>query len=248
LSNRCTRVPRGDTGWLPPESAGSNTRLRPLLSSTVFWKRWTRVIVWDDLRLVYLRVPKSANSSIRLSLPGGEQQRLDIQRLERRFPGHLSFSFVRNPWARLVSVYCDKIRPEPVADDPHFPNGVHRGFVQRGLPMRAGMPFEEFAEVTCAHADEATEKHLMSQAFFLVRDGAIVPSFLGRVESMADDWRSLAAMAGFEAPVMHLNRTQHADYTSYYDGRLVNLVGDRYRPDVEIFGYDFKPDPAAPRA
>jgi hypothetical protein len=205
----------------------------------VFWTHWTRVVVWDELQLIYLRVPKSANSSIRQSLPGGRQWRLDIRRLERRFSGYLSFSFVRNPWARLVSIWCEKIKPEPLSDR-NFLAGVHRGFVACGLPMRAGMPFAEFADVACGYPDTVTEKHLKSQSYFLVRDGVIVPHFLGRVERMAGDWSRLGSLAGFEMPVGHYNRTRHAPYTSYYDPTLAKRVGDRYRSDVESFGYDFQ--------
>ena len=99
-------------------------------------KRWTRVIVWNEPELVYLRVPKAANSSIRRSLPGGVQKRLDIRKLARRYPRHLSFSFVRNPWARLVSIFSEKLRPEPV-NDFYFVDGVHRCFVKHRLPVRA---------------------------------------------------------------------------------------------------------------
>jgi hypothetical protein len=210
----------------------------------MFWQRWTRIIVWEDPALVYLRVPKAANSSIRTAFPAGVQRRLDVRRLAARFPRHLSFSFVRNPWARLVSIYTEKIRPEPVTSE-FFVNGVQRCFVKRGLPVRAGMGFEEFAEIACGLPDAETEKHLKSQSHFLVREGAVVPRFLGHVESMADDWRRLGTLAGFGTPLRHLNRTRHAPYTSFYDRRLVNLVGDRYRDDVEIFGYDFKPEPLA---
>ena len=47
----------------------------------------TRVIHWPQYDIVYLRVPKSANKSIRHAIPGGEQLRVDIQELERRYPG-----------------------------------------------------------------------------------------------------------------------------------------------------------------
>ncbi len=210
----------------------------------MLWTRRTRVIIWDDPQLVYLRVPKSANTSIRRSLPGGVQRRVDIRRVARRFPRHLSFSFVRNPWARLVSIHAEKIRPAPVTDRDYL-DGVHRCFVRHGLPCRAGMPFEEFAELVCALDDELTEKHLKTQSYFLVRDGRIVPRFLGRVESMADDWRALCELARADIPLPHENRSRHAPYTAFYDRRLVNLVGDRYRSDVEMFGYDFKPEPIA---
>ncbi len=204
----------------------------------MFWRRWTRVIVWQEPRLAYLRVPKNANSSLRVALPGGRQKRLDIRRLAERYPEHLSFSFVRNPWDRLVSTYSDKIRPEPV-DDFYFARGVFRPFVRHGLPFRAGMPFEEFAEIACSLSDGQTEKHLKSQSHFLVRDGQVVPRFLGRLESAREDWARLGELAGFEAELPHRQLSEHPHYRGFYDARLAQRVGDRYRVDVETFGYDF---------
>jgi hypothetical protein len=205
----------------------------------MLWKDRSRVIVWDSPALVYVRVPKSANTSLRKAFPGGVQHRLDLRRLATRFPGHLHFSFVRNPWARLVSVYGQKLRPEPVNEGPYV-DGVHHCFVRHGLPVRAGMPFEEFAEFACSLDDDQTEKHLKSQCCFLVRDGALAPSFLGRVETLAEDWRRLGAIAGFDTSLLRYNRSQHAPYSSYFDRRLAQRVGDRYRADVETFGYHFE--------
>jgi hypothetical protein len=213
------------------------------MSGLAWGGRRTRVIVWDEPALVYLRVPKSANSSIRAALPGGVQRRIDIRTLGQRHPRHLAFSFVRNPWGRLVSVWAEKIRNKPVTRGPYV-EGVHRCFLRRGLPVRAGMPFAEFADLACALPDERTEKHLRSQCFYLVRDGALVPRFLGRVEEIAEDWAKLAALAGFEAPLPHVNPGRHADWASYYDPPLAARVGERYRADVETFGYAF---PSGPR-
>lgn len=144
---------------------------------------------------MYLRVPKSGNTSICSAIPNGVRRRVDIARLQRILPGHRSFSFVRNPWARLVSTYAQKIQPEAV-NDHFYVNGVHRGFVRLGLPMHCGMSFEAFAEVACGLSDEKTEKHLKSQGSFIMRDGVLVPDFLGRVESMRTDWERLSQQFG----------------------------------------------------
>lgn len=200
----------------------------------MFGRRRTRVVVWDAPRLVYLRVPKSGNTSICNALPNGERRKVDIRRLPRMLPGYRSFTFIRNPWARLVSTHAQKIQAEPV-NDHFFQDGVHRGFVRLGLPMYCGMPFEAFAEVACGWNDEKTEKHLKSQSWFVVRDGVLIPDFVGRVESMCEDWKKLGPLP----PLPHLNRTLHEHYASFYDTRLRNLVGDRYRADVEGFDYDF---------
>jgi dermatan 4-sulfotransferase 1 len=205
----------------------------------IFSATRTRVIVWDEHRLVYLRVPKNANSAIRGAIPGAVQHRLDIRKLAKKFPGHLSFSFVRNPWARLVSAYANKIHPEPI-NEKNFVNGVHRNYLELGIPVRAGMPFAEFAEVACSLSDEKTEKHIRSQCYYLVRDGRVVPEFVGRLENVAEDWPRLCARAGVEAKLAHTGKSRHAPYTDYYpDARIRNLVGDRYREDVETFGYEF---------
>ena len=172
----------------------------------------TRVIVWDPLRLIYLRVPKSANSSIRKSIPDGVQKRLDIRRLENRFPGYLTFSFVRNPWARFVSTFTNKVMAVPSNED-NFIDGVHDDFRSLSRDIRAGMPFEEFAEIVCSIPDEATDKHLKSQCYFLVRDRVVIPRFVGKVESMSEDWARLAQRAGFPQQIGHVNRTRHAHYS-----------------------------------
>ena len=162
--------------------------------------------------------------------------------LRRRYPNHLVFSFVRNPWSRLVSTYQHKILAESVCDR-YYHNGVHRGFVKAGFPFRAGMPFEEFAEFVCTLPDVKAEKHLKSQSHFVVHRGVLVPDYLGRFENIAHDWEELCRRLGATIALVRYNRTHGPPYPTFYTPRLVNLVGDRYREDVERFGYQY--DPAA---
>ena len=205
----------------------------------MFSRSRSRIVHWTQYNLVYIRVPKCGNRSIRKSIPDPEYHRVDLVRLDKRFPGCTSFSFVRNPWARLVSTWANKIDALGTNHDTMI-EGVHRGFVEKGLPMRGAMPFEEFAEVACAFPDAKTEKHLRSQCSFVVREGEVVPDFLGRVEKMADDWERLAARAGVREKVRHLNNSrQKAPYTERYDARLRELVGERYAEDIDTFGYEF---------
>src|SRR5512134_1186259 len=121
--------------------------------------RRARIVVWDRYKTVYVRVPKVANTSIRHSFGDGRERRACLAFLHRRYPRHLTFSFVRNPWSRLVSTYRHKILEERITND-HYENGVHRGFVKWRFPFRAGMPFEEFVEFICTLPDVRTEKHL----------------------------------------------------------------------------------------
>lgn len=199
-----------------------------------------RIVVWEEYHAIYIRVPKVANTSIRHGFGKGRERRACIALLRRRYPDHLSFSFVRNPWSRLVSTYRHKILAEKVTNR-HYRDGVHKGFVRRGLPFRASMPFAEFAELTCSLSDAKAEKHLKSQSHFLVHRGLLVPQFIGRFETIARDWGELCGRLGACIELPHYNRSDGAPYGSYYTPRLVNLVGDRYHEDVVRFGYDFDP-------
>ena len=197
-----------------------------------------RIVVWDEHKLIYVRVPKSANSSIRKSIAGGVENKVDLTQLKKQYPEHLSFSFVRNPWARLVSSYTEKIRVEGTEEEK-FVGGVYRGLLAMDSSFRVGMPFDEFAELICSFSDQKVEKHFKSQCYFLVRDGVVIPDFVGRVESIQEDWVRLAKMAKFDASIGHWNKSRHSHYSEFYNERLIKLVADRYREDIEIFDYEF---------
>ena len=195
-------------------------------------------MVWDTHQLIYVRVPKSANSSIRKSIPSGVESKVDITRLGKLYPGYLSFSFVRNPWARLVSAYTEKIRVEGTQEEK-FVGGVYKGLLAMDPSFRVGMSFEQFAEITCGFSDQETEKHFKSQCYFLVRNGVVVPDFVGRLESMQEDWARLMEMGKLTDSIGHWNKSRHGHYSEFYNERLKNMVADRYRDDIETFGYEF---------
>ena len=194
-----------------------------------------RIIVWPRDNIAYLRVPKCGNTSLCNSLEGGREERVDLFRLRMLYPGCKVFSFVRNPWARLVSGYNGKMRhPECAEENPaRRLRAIDRRF-------RPGMPFEEFAELICLLPDNRTEKHFRSQSYFLKQDGQLIPDFVGRLERIEQDWQALQEAMGSRLLLRHVNRTDGSDYRSYYsDADIRNRVKDRYAEDVSTFGYEF---------
>jgi hypothetical protein len=196
------------------------------------------VLVWQHLQLVYVRVPKSGNSSIRGSIDGAINDRMSSSRIVGLSDGWTSFSFVRNPWSRLVSAYRQKVHEDYASKK--MINGVYKGFLDAGIPVHKNMSFDAFCEVVCDIPDNRTDKHLRSQSSFVIRKGIPIVSFLGKVETMESDWKKLMDRVGLHFKLAHLNHTGHEHYSSYYsDTRLINLVGDRYAEDVRNFKYDF---------
>lgn len=205
-----------------------------------FLKGDVRVTRWPQYKLLYVRLPKNGNTSIRAAIDGGEDMRLPARRVMQPEPGWQTFTFVRNPWARLVSIYNHKVGER--ATSRRMEDGVYMGFLESGIPVYAGMGFPEFCEMVCEIPDGYTDKHLRSQYGTLVRGGELIASFVGRFENMVNDWDTLMSMSGLDCSLPHIHRTYRDSehYSDYYtDDRLVELVARRYADDVRQFGYAF---------
>ena len=199
-----------------------------------------RVAIWPEHRLLYLRLPKCGNSSVLAALPNPELRRLRSATLLSSFEDWTTFTFVRNPWSRLVSTYRQKVAPG--ATTRRLKDGVYEGFLESGIPVYSGIPFAEFCELACSFPDHGTDKHLQSQSYVLMHKGEPVVKNVGRVETISEDWRRIAESVGIaaELPSLNVTNSESVHYREYYpDSRLVNLVGDRYASDVANFGYEF---------
>lgn len=216
-------------------------------------------IRFRDLPLVYGRVPKVANSSIKASLfrlltqeperglrttsdafwskgTHGETAMVNNHAARMCRGTHFCFSFVRNPFDRLVSAYNNKILE---LDDVPGP--------MQAMGLSHGMVFSDFLECIAGTMDAAIDVHLLPQSSILCLDGQLIPSFIGRLETMETDWQRLETRLKQERlpPLGHLpekNRRRgddHTDVSQYFaDSGLVQLVVDRYRDDLELFYSD----------
>jgi hypothetical protein len=78
-------------------------------------------------------------------------------------------------------------------------------------------------------------------AYVADRQGTTIVNFVGRFETLEDDFRIVAAR--LDRPglkLAHVNGSpDRRHYHHYYDGALAALVGERFRTDIETFGYEF---------
>ena len=207
----------------------------------------TRVGIWDQHKLVYIRIPKSGSTSI-LGANDGihtgrtcREIRMPLRQINRLDDSWTVFSFVRNPWARLVSTYTQKAGDQSTSR--RLVDGVYKGFIDLGIPVRPRMSFQEFCEFVCDIPDADTDKHLRSQAYTLIRnDKQIIPN-IGKMERMNDDWKLFMHKAGLSLELPHRNQTNRkkVHYSSFYPNQaLIQKVADRYADDIKYFDYDFE--------
>ena len=219
-------------------------------------------ILFNQLPLIYGRVPKVANTSIKAALHRLLQQtpeegarsttdafwskathgetRLISPREARSLRGsHFSFSFVRNPYDRLVSAYNNKLLELETLMPQMQDMGLHRN-----------MPFQEFLECTASTPTSALDVHLLPQSTILCVEGTLVPSFIGRMESMQKDWDQLNLTLRREGlpdlgklPKKNIRRGgDRSDVADYFqDPGLVRLAQSLYETDLDLFYGDVSP-------
>ena len=157
---------------------------------------------------------------------------------QQEFSGFYKFSFVRNPWARLVSEY----RYRNFLSHKSF-----KDFVMNKLP---------------APGRDDKYRHIMPQTDMLYgKAGNLLVDFVGRFEHLQQDFDQVCKHLGFEnSDLPHVNssdkksrelrrkirnflhrnnESELRNYVDFYDTETRETVGSLYRADIENFGYSF---------
>lgn len=209
----------------------------------------TLTIVNHELRYIWLQVPKAASMAIMLSIGrqmGYEGNHLGLIREQHGPPmaqiscmhSYFRFAFVRNPLARLYSCWRDKVwcPGQPECDQP---------FIFERFPgMRAGQPFAEWVSVVAEIPDHDCDQHFASQTSLLCEGDRLVPDFVGRFEHFEPGWEMVAKRIGlpesipFQPVFSDRPRDDFRWHCRHYDRTTLAVAYQRYREDIQRFGYD----------
>jgi chondroitin 4-sulfotransferase 11 len=193
----------------------------------------------QDHNTIFIHVPKTAGSAMEqvdFLGGGGHQWIADYYNQFVPIIGHEAWSsifkwgFVRNPWDRFVSVY---FRWPPTRNHPDR----FKHFVTVTMP-RYGFNVPLMKRNRWRHLHH----HFLPQRYFLCDNpGRLMVDFVGRYESVNDDWRTVCDMIGVDRVKLPLvNVGDHKPYQEYYDDQTRRIIGEFYAEDIEIFGYEFK--------
>lgn len=203
------------------------------------------MILDEERGFVLLSVPKTATKSVHWALGGGQHpeppiyhmRMRDLLPLNPRVPELFKFSFVRNPWARLVSLY-------------------HDFTLKRGNQYSAEITFYQplFSEFSsfhdfCLRVWTSPRWHynlfLRPQYEFFTDDGTVdgkyMMDFVGKFENLHADFNIACDMANISRlDPGHDNKGVYGgDYKSYYSDDTKRVVGEVYAKDIQEFGYEF---------
>lgn len=147
------------------------------------------------------------------------------------FDEYLKFSFVRNPFDRMVSWWSTLSRGTGA------PNKVMR-LVQEEAPT-----FDAFLRLPRDHESGVCERFYVNQYDYISsEDGQVLVDHVLRFEALASDFAMLCSQVGFfDHRLEHLNASirEKPHYREYYDENMRKIVAQRFATDCEVFGYDF---------
>ncbi|PZQ14266.1 MAG: hypothetical protein DI565_12630 [Ancylobacter novellus] len=221
-------------------------------------------VVFRDQPLIYGRVPKVANSSVKAALSkllvgklsaaaertqsdgfwkretNGETRMVTPGGAWRMRKEKFCFAFVRNPFDRIVSCYGNKMLDEKALTEPMEKAGY-----------RLNMSFADFVDLTVSIPDAELDPHFMPQSEMLLFNGQLVPRFVGHFEDLEGQWgrlkRRLAKLHKVEAPALPKKNVRRsgdgADVRSYFTSDdLVEKIARKYRTDMDVFYPGLSPD------
>jgi hypothetical protein len=183
-----------------------------------------------DRSVIFIHINKTGGTSIGKALGLREKQHLTVQEVRDRvgiqnWDSSYTIAFVRNPWDRVSSSYRYrlKVRKNNTNNiEIDFKSWVKKVFQERD-PRYYDYP-----------------KMLMPQTNWLKDElGDINIDFIGRFETIEEDFEALCKKLGVQLDLPHLNKTKQVPYQDYYDKETMEIVADYFSEDIETFGYSF---------
>lgn len=191
---------------------------------------------FDRLKCIYIHIPKSAGISINRSLfgniGGGHKTATQYKKIfgPYTFRKYFKFSFVRNPYSRLLSAFL------------FLKKG---GFNERNKEwfennVKQFDTFEDFVTGWVTTENIFSYYHFLPQYYFLYdkRIMNIMVDYIGKVENIEEDFDFVCHRLGVKRQLMSLNQTSGGiDWKSYYNDHTMKIVSGVYKLDFDLFNY-----------
>jgi len=190
---------------------------------------------FDKLNCIYVHIPKSAGISINMSLfgnkGGGHKTASQYRKIfgPTTFRKYFKFTFVRNPYSRLLSAYL--FLKEGGMNDKN------RRWAEENLhPFST---FQDFVSKWVTPENIYSYYHFLPQHHFLCdKNMNLLVDFIGRIENIEDDFATICNRLDVKTDLQTLNqKSESRDWKSYYNPSMIEVVHDVYQKDFELLGY-----------
>ncbi len=182
----------------------------------------------EKYRFLWFRVAKVGSSTIKVIL---RQENVGMPIMDDRFvfdreryKDYFTFAFVRNPWARVVSCYFQKVANKNPKWEFYYGRCFDKGF-------------DYFVDFIAEKDLHTADRHIRLQT-------SLVPEnidFIGRLENFDEDLGFVLERLGIDRKkIPRKNASSHKHYSHYYNDRTRDIIAQKYEKDILAYGYQFE--------
>lgn len=203
-------------------------------------------------KFIFFHNPRTGGTSIETALAGycekfgggfgapyAKHATLDQMRAgvgEIDFDRFYKFCFVRNPWARVYSLYHWGVSIYSKKEI-----GSDRDVL--GIRNWAGIAFKDWVAQVYAGGDLYRKVPLWGVQVPLIRcPGSSALDHVGRFETIKADFDRVCKDLGIEAELPHVYKAAKGTHHDAYDDAARKYVADIFDEDIRAFGYAFDKD------
>ncbi|NRA92331.1 MAG: sulfotransferase family 2 domain-containing protein [Psychroserpens sp.] len=192
---------------------------------------------FDDLKCIFVHIPKAAGISINKALfgnYGGSHNKLRDYQLvfnKKEFFSYYKFTIVRNPWDRLVSTYF-------FLKEGGF-HETDKAWYEANLSQYES--FEHFV-LNWLNADNIYKWiHFIPQHEFITVNDKVLVDDIYKLESINDNIDKLSEKLNITIDLKHENQNPNrkSKYREYYTPETEAIVRRVYGKDIELLDYQF---------
>jgi len=195
---------------------------------------------YDASHSIFIHTPKTAGTSIGEAIYGHWMGHAPLSRFAafdpRKFKSFFKFSFVRNPWDRLLSGFAHlKGDGDPLAEREAVWSKRYLSDTQTFEQFLLKLREEGFRELI------VNDVHFRPQLDWITLPGsdAVAVDFLGRFESLEEDYAQVARRLGVHAELPMRKQTKRPPYREAYSREMRAIADDIFRKDINQLGYAF---------
>tara|TARA_Y100000296_G_C5113224_1_gene226261 strand:- start:166 stop:903 length:738 start_codon:yes stop_codon:yes gene_type:complete len=167
---------------------------------------------------------------------------------------YFKFTFVRNPWDRLVSYYFH-LSGKKQNWEGNFKYGSQSQrlfkesrFAIPGLPRYEPVSFKSWVLGTKDISFKSTIIAHPQLDWIVDQDQKIGVDFIGRFERFPQDFQRSCKRIGMSHNKLqrlvkglpHKKRSNHKHYSKYYTDETIEVVANWYKKDIEAFNYKYE--------
>lgn len=201
-------------------------------------------------KCIFIHIPRTGGTSIENHIIGGDYAKINL--LEKHLTAektieiygkdvwneYFKFSFVRNPWSRIISVYNMSLYNVPKEKlskivAPHVKT-------HKIIGIASGKGLKYFLD-NYEPASWEQNPPLFHEILKVPADCKPI-DFIGRFENLQEDFKHICSKLQIPLDKLgHINaQSGKKHYSSYYDEETINMVAAKHKTDIEMFDYKFE--------